>query len=130
MKNTLLKKGLVVGIIVIFIGVGIQPAISNEVSIPTIPDCGKDNIEYKINEKMYLSEKLLNNIVSSLDIKSNDDCGCSDGDDYPKVLCEILWLEFAFIWAYLYQFWEIGGMLLETIYKIGIALNCPWAYVP
>ena len=31
MRNTLFKKGLVVGIIILFIGVGIQPAISNEI---------------------------------------------------------------------------------------------------
>ena len=123
MPNIWFKKGLAIGIILLFIGIGIQPAISNEVTIPAISDSKKDNIEYKINEKMYLSEKLLNNIVSSLDIKSNDDCGCSDGDDYPIVLCAILWYQMAFatlLW------WKTGwDVPMIIINAIGVKYNCP-----
>ena len=36
------KKGLVVGIIILFIGVGIQPAFANEVSITTTSDIEED----------------------------------------------------------------------------------------
>ena len=123
MPNIWFKKGLAIGIILLFIGIGIQPAISNEVTIPAISDSKKDNIEYKINEKMYLSEKILNNIASRLDIKSTDDCGCSDGDDYPLVLCAILWYQMAFatlLW------WKTGwDVPMKIINAIGVKYNCP-----
>ncbi|KYK20799.1 hypothetical protein AYK24_03690 [Thermoplasmatales archaeon SG8-52-4] len=126
MPNSLFKKGLVVGIIVLFIGVGIQPAISNEVSIPTISDSGKDSIEYKINEKMYLAEKLLNNIVSRLNIKSDDDCDCSDGDDYPEILCAILGMQLLIL-SYIYESTAgIGYILLKITYDLIVKFNCPF----
>ena len=123
MKKNIVRKGLVVGIIVLFIGAGIQPALSNEVTIPTISDSEKDNIEYKTNERIHLTEKLLNNIVSSLDIKSNDDCGCSDGDDYPLLLCAILWYQMFFATLlFMKTGWDVPMKILNAI---GIKYNCP-----
>ena len=47
MQNKIFRKGLVVGIIVLFIGIGIQPGLSNEVNIPTISDNEEDcNCDY------------------------------------------------------------------------------------
>jgi hypothetical protein len=45
------KTIIAIGIIALFIGVGIQPAISNEVSIPTISDSEKDCIECKSTDR-------------------------------------------------------------------------------
>ena len=42
MKGSWYKKGLVVGIIILFIVVGIQPAFANEVSITTTSDIEED----------------------------------------------------------------------------------------
>jgi len=125
MLNKSFRNGLVLGIIVLFIGICIQPAISNEVSIPKISNREKDNIEYKTNEEIHLADKLLNNYFSSLDIKSNDDCGCNDGGDYPKILCKILWWEFFIIYIYCYMRWGMFGTLLDIIEDISIKLNCP-----
>jgi hypothetical protein len=83
----------------------------------------EDCIDCQSNGKTHLAEKLLNNIVSSLDIKSNDDCGCSDGDDYPLLLCAILWYQMAFatlLW------WKTGwDVPMKIINAIGVMYNCP-----
>jgi hypothetical protein len=82
-----------------------------------------DCFDCQSNGKTHLAEKLLNNIVSSLDIKSNDDCGCSDGDDYPLLLCAILWYQMAFatlLW------WKTGwDVPMKIINAIGVMYNCP-----
>ena len=72
MPNKLVKKGLIIGIILLFIGIGIQPALSNELTIPTISDIEKE-CDCQSNGKAHLAEKLLNRLdkdeVLSKDIK-------------------------------------------------------------
>jgi hypothetical protein len=59
----------------------------------------------------------------SLDIKSNDDCGCSDGDDYPLVLCAILWYQMFFATLlFMKTGWDVPMKILNSI---GIMYNCP-----
>jgi hypothetical protein len=75
------------------------------------------------NGKTLLAEKLLNNIASRLDIKSIDDCGCSDGDDYPIVLCAILWYQMFFATLlFMKTGWDVPMKILNAI---GIKYNCP-----
>ena len=81
------------------------------------------------NGKTYLAEKLLNIYAHSLDIKSNDDCGCSDGDDYP-ILCEILFIEmmgYTIMYVYLV---EIAYMIYPISPKLGtfIEENIAWRF--
>ena len=59
MKNTLLRKGLVVGIIVLFIRIGFQPALSNEITLPKISDNEEDCDCNIPDAKLHLAEKLL-----------------------------------------------------------------------
>ena len=59
----------------------------------------------------------------SLNIKSNDDCGCSDGDDYPLVLCAILWYQrFFAMLLFMKTGWDAP---MKIINAIGVKYNCP-----
>ena len=62
MSNKLFKKGLVVGIIVLFIVIGFKPVLSNEIVIPKLSYNEEDcNCNIHIG-KLHLAEKLLNRL--------------------------------------------------------------------
>ena len=75
---------------------------------------------------MYLAEKILNNIVSSLNIESNDNCGCSDGDDYPEILCAILGMQLLILSRIYWSTAGIGYILLKITYDLIVKFNCPF----
>jgi hypothetical protein len=86
-KNKNIKKILVVGIIILFIGVGIQPAFANDISITTTSnikeDCGCQPIS---NLHLVRLERLLNRVeiytnILSLLFKHNSEV---------KEKCELL----------------------------------------
>ena len=73
MRNVCFKKGLVVGIIVLFLGVGFQPALANEVAITQTSDveedCGCNEV---INPKLVFISNLLErveNYVNYIQVK-------------------------------------------------------------
>ena len=58
-----------------------------------------------------------------IDIESTDDCGCSDGDDYPIVLCAILWYQMFFATLlFMKTNWDVPMKILNVI---GVKYNCP-----
>ena len=60
MRNVCFKKALVVGIIVLFLGVGFQPALANEVSIAKTSDVEEDCLECQpVNRVDLLRVRLL-----------------------------------------------------------------------
>ena len=60
MRNVCLKKGLVIGIIVLFLGVGFQPALANEISTNMVSDVDEDCLECQpVNRVEILKVKLL-----------------------------------------------------------------------
>ena len=67
MKNNCFKKGLVIGIIVLFIGVGIQPAFANEVSITKTSEDEEDcNCNPISDIQVVRIERLLDRIESRI----------------------------------------------------------------
>ena len=87
-------------------------------------------IELSIAKKCVFKFEAINSVglsafveVDGLDIKSNDDCGCSDGDDYPIVLCAILWYQMFFATLlFMKTGWDVPMKILNAI---GIKYNCP-----
>jgi len=75
MPSKLFKKGLVVGIIVLFICVGIQPAISSEITIPKI-SYNEEDCDCNIPAgKLHIVEKIFNkaeNYLESKDLIKSD----------------------------------------------------------
>jgi len=82
MKKTILA----ISITILFFGVGIQPAISNEVTVPQTSDIEKD-CGCQSNGKTHLAEKILNRLEKN-EILSNDITTCdilpvmNDGASY------------------------------------------------
>ena len=81
------KTILAIGVIALFIGVGIQPAISNEVTIPKISDDKEDYIECQSDGKTNLAEKLLNKLEKNEVISNVIDFDTQE-DDRP--ICILL----------------------------------------
>ena len=104
MKNTLLRKGLVVGIIVLFIRIGFQPALSNEITLPKISDNEEDCDCNIPDAKLHLAEKLLNRLekdeILSKVIKSDN-----PKEDTP--ICEFLYTRIEHIEDILYYYAEL-----------------------
>ena len=59
MKNVCFKEGLVVGIIILFLGVGFQPALANEVSTTIVSDVDEDCGCQPVNKIDLLKVRLL-----------------------------------------------------------------------
>ena len=86
-----MKKLLVVGIIVLFIGVGVQPAFAIET------ESSVDNIEKK------------------------EDCDCQGINGENDVICIILWIRHTILSLRAYNFWKLTdtvpyGGILYSIY--------------
>ena len=106
MIDRLFKKGLVVGLIILFIGIGIQPTISNEIQITKTSDVEEDCIECQTNANTHLPQKLLNrlgkNKVLSNVIKSNN---------ADSLICEIILNTIS-------RFWDLTDSLLDYLSTI------------
>ena len=146
------KTILAIGIIALFIGVGIQPAISNGISIPKISDSEEDCNCNIPASKIHLDKKIVNVYSHILDIKTAEDCECKEDSDvlegdYP-ILCDILLMKMMgniVIYLYLveiaYKIWYISYELATFIeakiaskfyykayeaYKTAESYNCSW----
>ena len=100
MKNRLVRSGLVFGIIILFVGVGVQPAFAN-VSINTLNE-GEDDCEIcpsikRIKSLAHIKEnKILYNMINEqLEEYSNLKNDKTEGDFRP--VCKILlaWMNFS-----------------------------------
>jgi len=140
MKNTLFKKGVVVGIIILFIGLAFIPSfnaisISKDIEVTNlvVDDVEKDCLECQSNGKTHLAEKLLtrlekNEILSNVIYFDNQ---------YDRPICELL-LKWGLYyndlgWYYLYSgHYFMGKIYLGIslyIYETGALLLC-WPFVP
>lgn len=87
MKKNIVRKEWVVGIIVLFIGIGFKPVLSNEVTTPSISDSEEDcdcNIPYA---KLHLAEKVINKAENYLVSK---DLINSKSLPFERPICEFL----------------------------------------
>jgi hypothetical protein len=97
------KTILAIGIIALFIGVGIQPAISNEVTIPKISDDKENCLDCQSNGKTHLAEKILNRLEKN-EVLSN--VIKSDNPKEDTLICEFLYTRFEHILDILYYYAE------------------------
>ena len=88
MKKNIVRNGLVVGIIALFICIGIQPVLSNEVTIPTISNSEEDCDCNIPNAKLHLVEKLLKNIEKNEELLKITN---SYEPQLDRPLCTYLW---------------------------------------
>ena len=100
MLNMLFRKGLVLGIIVLFVGVGVQPVLSQN----TVNNIYKEKI----------SDLPCN--CENKDIQSGNHFG----------ICLLLYPLFFSIF-YMWMLFDCFGTLLDIILDIGYELNCSWA---
>jgi hypothetical protein len=128
-----MNKVIVIGIIALFIGVGIQPVISNEVTIPQTFDSEED-CDCQSNGKTHLAEKLLNRLEKNEVFTNIIESGNSA---YDRPICELL-LKWALYyndlgWYYLYSgHYFMGKIYLGIslyIYEAGVLLLC-WPFIP
>ena len=87
MKENIVRKGFVLGIIVLFIGIGFKPALSNKVTIPIISDSEKDCDCNIPSGKLHLVEKIVNEAENYLESK---DLIKSDELPLERPVCKIL----------------------------------------
>ena len=87
MKKNIVRKGLVIGIIVLFIGIWFKPALSNEVTIPKISNSEEDCDCNIPNGKLRLVEKIVNKAENYLESK---DLIKSDNLPLERPLCKKL----------------------------------------
>ena len=87
MKKNIVRKGLVIGIIVLFIGIGFKPALSNEVTIPKISNSEEDCDCNIPNGKLRLVEKIVNKAENYLESK---DLIRTDELPLERPVCKIL----------------------------------------
>ena len=83
MRNDCCKKGLVVGIIVLFLGVGFQPALANEVSITKTSENTKEQIYFFNNSPIVeiinpKNGSIVYNSSVNISIKYSDDNGITN----------------------------------------------------
>ena len=87
MKKNIVRKGLVIGIIALFIGIGIQPAISSEITIPKI-SYNEEDCDCNIpNAKLHLAEKVINKAENYLETK---DLNIPDELPFVRPVCKML----------------------------------------
>ena len=138
MRNVCFKKALVVGIIVLFLGVGVYPAVAGE---SIISERSLESVESRMHPllKRYMvrHQETLKEIEvfmeSNPELKDrieqlkDSDCDCVKDTttdwDYP-VLC--VYLHILFWFAVLLWALNINGELMFIIGDIGKALNCYW----
>jgi len=113
-----IKKLLIFGIIALFIGVGIQPAISNEIQIKKTSDINDDCIECQSNGKTHLAEKLLNRLENYLEAK---DLINAKNPVFERPICELL-LEYGRYYADLWEHYR--DLALQYPFKDYYHLMC------
>ncbi len=117
MKNNMFRKGLVLGIIILFIGVAFQP------SVATVQR-NKEIITAVIENK-----DTLNELIEQL---SDLPCDCENDDttqrNYP-ILCTLL-LPFAVIAVILWLATYREGPFINIITELYDRLNCQWFIHP
>jgi len=64
--------------------------------------------------------------INGTDIKSNDDCDCGEGNDYPEILCAILGAQLLILMNLYWSTGGIGYILLKITYDLIIKFNCPF----
>ena len=128
MKNTLFKKGLVVGIIILFIGLAFIPTY-NAVSISkdiektnTVRDNTKEGcIECQSNDKIHLAEKLLTKLEENEELSNIIDTIKPQGNRPVCIFLEKLWNNLMALYISLIELSEtypegsIGRKMLEEM---------------
>ena len=134
-----MKKVVVFGVILLFLGVGVYPAVAGESII-------SEKSQESVESRMYLvlmrymvrHQETLKEIEvfmeSNPELKDrieqlkDSDCDCvkdtTNGGDYPLILCLIVFYLFGFgmiLWAL-----HFSGDLMAFFLRIGRELNCPW----
>jgi hypothetical protein len=135
------KTILAIGVIALFIGVGIQPAISNELTIPKISNSEEDCDCNIPNGKLHLAEKVINKAENYLESK---DLIKSDIIPFERPVCQML-LDIGIYYGKLYakyeellenttygtpeyyyyvQFVILYEAIIMSIIVVGVIINC------
>ena len=125
-----MKKLLVVGVIVLFLGLAIAPSINANI--------GELSVDIPQENDTLQFESEFQRIRAYLEMKSDEDCGCDDANttewDFP-VICNILELPFIaaiilYNWFDMDEMKEILVTFVEYLILVGLLLKCPWVPGP
>ena len=132
--NTICKKTLVIGIILLFVGVSVSSAISVDNKPVLSQDESEEDCDCQSNAKTDLTEKILNKLENN---KLFTDVINSYNSTFDRPLCELLYnwalyfSELGFYYLYSGHYF-IGRIYLGIslyIYSVGVFLLC-WPFIP
>ena len=132
--NTICKKTLVIGIILLFVGVSVSSAISVDNKPVLSQDESEEDCDCQSNAKTDLTEKILNKLENN---KLFTDVINSDNSTFDRPLCELLYnwalyfseLGFYYLYSGHYFIGRIYLGISFDIYYVGALLLC-WPIIP
>jgi len=118
-----MKKLLVVGVIVLFLGLAIAPSINANIGELSV-DISKENDTLQL-------ESEFQRIIAYLEFQSEEDCGCDDVNStewFFPVICTLLFPIFFVAALIFFASNHMFDMPLAIMLQIGSSLNCYWAW--
>ena len=133
--NNIIKKGLVVAVILLFIGLTFAPSINAKI--------GELSEGISQNNNNLQLETEFQRIKAYIDMKSDGDCGCTSesdsnieiqGEDKYPGICFLLFLLYLPIWLMILvvplELKVLFHVIGSPIAYLAVSLGCSWVDIP